>query len=250
MSAQEILTLAQQGNPIAIATLLNYLTQRQGMKVRVQRQGDRLHVLLEAGSVPNPHEMMAMVQDSINELHVQGITSITVYGRQRGNRLPAWQQTTYLKTEAELSDRAVQPFTFAPAGFTSADEGTDANQASADFLDPLPLDPPPLPMESSETPDILKRPEAIVLLLFAALLIFWDAYTSLLEEDDVVPTAALSTSQLARRLQANTSTVRRRKRLADFGEWTRNLDPDGIAWTYRKGIYIPRGSDVSLVQTE
>jgi hypothetical protein len=201
----------------------------------VQRQGDRLHVLLEAYPLPAPQAAIEFVQDSIKDLNVQQITSIAIYGRLRGKKVPAWRQTVYLKPE-HLSHQSAQPFATQAvhANFTSVD------QAPADFLDPFPVDPTTPLMEPSETPDILKRPEAIILIIFASLLIFWDAYTSLLEEDDVLPTATLSTSQLARRLQTTRSTIRQRKRLADFGEWTQSLDPDGIAWAYRKGVYIPR----------
>lgn len=257
MFAQKILTLAHQGHPIAIATLLNYLTLPHGMRVRVQRQGDRLHVLLEAGVVPNAQETVETIQDNIQDLQVQQVSSVTIYGRQQGKRLPAWQQTVYLKTEADLSDTEANLFDRVDS---RADRAPDANigslhfthvaRTTADFLDPLPVAPPLLPMEASETPDIFKRPQAIVLILFAALLIFWDTYTSLLDEDDVLPTATLSTSQLARRLQTSRSTIRRRKRLADFGNWTQNLDPDGIAWTYRKGAYIPLALEASLLETE
>lgn len=253
MSAQEILTLAHQGHPIAIGTLLNYLTQRHGMKARVRRQGNWIHILLEAHTIPDPQQTIELVQDSIKNLEVQQITSITVYGRQQGERVPAWQQTIFfeaghlatghLATEPELSDRAFQ----FPTSSSVHANFTNVDQTPADLLDPFSsTDTTAQPMEPSETPDILKRPEAIILILFASLLIFWDAYTSLLEEDDIFPTATLSTSQLARRLQTSRTIIRRRKRLADFSNWTQTLDPDGIAWTYRKGVYIPRALEASL----
>lgn len=270
MFAQQVWRLAQQGHPVAIATLFNYITQPHGIKTRVQRQGDWLHILLEATSVPNLEETIGFVKHNIADLNVQEITAVTVYGRQQGQQAPNWQRTIYLEPEsylepdpasaqtaqpsAVLSDRA----NFARANFTRVDRAK-INRAkispmnldsSVDLFAPFSsVTPPLLPMESSETPDILKRPQAIVLILFASLLIFWDAYTSLLEEDDVVPTAALSTSQLSRRLQVSKTTIRNRKRLENFSEWTQSLDPDGIAWIYRKGFYVPRSLEIAQMET-
>lgn len=286
MSAQKIWMLAQEGHPIAIATLFNYITRSYGTKTRVQRQGDRLHILIEATLLPDPQASIEFVQSSIKDLNVQHITTVTVYGRRQGERLPGWQQTIHLadgltddltdnltdnqtgdlaefqaKTalnSPDLSDQSVRSSAIHPghASFTSIKpvevapvEVKPVEPAPVDLLAPFPAVPPPfLPMEASEIPDILKRPQAIVLIVFAALLIFWDAYTSLLEEDDVVPTAALSTSQLARRLQTSNTTIRNRKRLNNFSDWTQTLDPDGIAWIYRKGVYIPRALEVAEAQ--
>ena len=267
MSAQEIWMLAQQGHPTAIATLFNYITQPQGTKTRVQRLGDRLHILMEATALPDLQASVEFVQNSIKDLNVQQITTVTVYGRRQGEQVPEWQQTIDLtngltelqvKTALDSPDWSTQSVQ-SPAIYSSHARFTSVKRIEVERVEPVPADllapfsavPSPfLPMEASETPDILKRPEAIVLILFAALFIFWDAYTSWLEEDDVVPTAALSTSQLARRLQTSNTTIRNRKRLSNFSKWTETLDPDGIAWIYRKGVYIPRSLEIAQAEME
>jgi hypothetical protein len=43
---------------------------------------------------------------------------------------------------------------------------------------------------------------------------------------------SLIQSELAKRLNVYSSTVYKRRSEADFSEWTRSRDPDGIAWTY------------------
>jgi len=85
---------------------------------------------------------------------------------------------------------------------------------------------------------LLKRPEAVVLILIAALFVMWDTYLSLLDE---VGSTALSSRQLAQRLGTTTKILRRRKRQPNFSEWTQQLDPDGIAWQYANGVYTPQG---------
>lgn len=87
--------------------------------------------------------------------------------------------------------------------------------------------------------DLLKRPEAVVLILFSVLLILWDTYLALLDEEE--GSMALSSRQLAERLGTTAKVLRRRKSQPAFSEWTQQLDPDGIAWVYSTGgTYIPR----------
>ncbi len=92
-------------------------------------------------------------------------------------------------------------------------------------------------MANLDSSDLLKRPEAVVLLLFAALFVMWDTYLDLLDE---AGSTTLSSRQLAQRLGTTAKILRLRKRQPDFSEWTRRLDPDGIAWSYQGGIYAPR----------
>jgi hypothetical protein len=93
-------------------------------------------------------------------------------------------------------------------------------------------------IDSSETPDFLKRPEAVIFVLIAALFVFWDAYLSLLDEAE---SNSLSSRQLAQRLGTTAKTIRRRKSQPDFSDWTQQLDPDGVSWIYcANGVYAPR----------
>ncbi|HEY9647689.1 MAG TPA: hypothetical protein V6C88_15040 [Chroococcidiopsis sp.] len=90
---------------------------------------------------------------------------------------------------------------------------------------------------ASET-DILQRPEAAILLVFAVLVLLWDLYLELAE--DINATTPLSGRSLARRLGVASSTLGRRRDRPDFDRWTQDLDPDGVAWTYQDGQYVPK----------
>lgn len=341
MPVQEILELAHQGNPTAIGTLINYITQPRGIKVRVQRQDNDLHILVESEPFPNQQEAMAFIQDTLKELQARPIQTVTIYGRQQGERIPAWQQTIAWQghpiaeqpeslpksppeTQAEKGEEIttspavnLQPTEVTPSelaeteiiegkvvqsdvsrpetihvmepevALSSVDEaaivprspsqlspqvlseselsvpelstslnptlGHQYNAASSavsltsrnsaflkGLLDPLTYIDTSLPlMESSDTPEVLKRPESVFFLFFISILTVWEAYLTLLEEDETQPKKVLSTSQLARRLQTSKRTIRRQKRLEGFSEWTQSLDPDGIAWSYSRGVYLP-----------
>jgi hypothetical protein len=262
----EILSLAQQGHPIAIATLLNYVTQPHGIKLRVHRQDDRLQMLLESQQIPPVPDAIDFVQRSMKILNVGQVTTVHIYGRQRGKWVPAWQKTIYLETESYWQSI---PFFFSTPG-----DRSDLASVEEEPVEPVPLsssDNPVPAMESSEAPlalnetetsaivlheddpspenetlheddapDLLKRPESVIFLFFISLLLFWDAYLSLLEEMERNPMQAHSTSQLSRRLKTAKGTIRRRKYSPDFSEWTQHLDPDGIAWVYQRGLYVPQ----------
>lgn len=89
-----------------------------------------------------------------------------------------------------------------------------------------------------DSSQLLNRPEAVVFILIATLLILWDTYIELMDE---VGSASLSAQQLARRLGTTQKVIRSRKRLSDFSEWTKTLDPEGIAWVYNPGgVYTPQ----------
>jgi hypothetical protein len=85
--------------------------------------------------------------------------------------------------------------------------------------------------------DWLKKPEAVVLVAFAFLVIIWQAYLDLAEA--VGSEEFLSGKKLAERLGVSYSTVNRRKYQEDFGTWSRQLDPDSIGWAYSKGRFLP-----------
>lgn len=248
MSAQEILTLAQQGDSRAIATLMNCITRPQGVNVRVQEYQDCLHILFEAEQVPDPIGAVEFACDSITTLKVAH-SKLMIYGRQQGQNQSAWQHLVHLT----------------PVGQTHIEESRDVSASSGNqsykmtkvdtpdgFIDPFAVDEELATREElleplqPETANILKRPEAIVLIIFAGILIFWDAYLSLLDEADDAE-IRLSTSQLAERLNTTPTILRHKKRLADFEDWSRQRDPDRIAWTYHQGTYSPVGVPAGML---
>jgi hypothetical protein len=94
-------------------------------------------------------------------------------------------------------------------------------------------------LQSLKLEEVLRRPEAVVLLLFVSMVILWQAYLDLTESDWEESDVALSSSALAKRLGVSRSTIYRRKNKADFSVWTQTLDPDGIAWMYVMPKFVP-----------
>lgn len=92
MTESTILQLAKQGDPDAIATLMNRSLQPKGMTAKAERVDDSLHVLLEADQVPNRSALTAFVQAGLQRLGVSSIHSVTVLGKQISADEPAWSQ--------------------------------------------------------------------------------------------------------------------------------------------------------------
>ena len=92
MDAQNIVNLAKQGDPAAIAVLLNQALRIRNMTAQVVRNDNRLHILLEADRIPDRQAYLAYIEDGLTRLNVRSIHSVRVYARQIGQKVPAWDE--------------------------------------------------------------------------------------------------------------------------------------------------------------
>jgi hypothetical protein len=281
MASSEVLDLAKKGDSGAIAAVMNEITQPKGVLVRVQYQGDCLHILFQGAQIPKQQTAVSLVRTVLKQLNIHWHRSVMVYGRQQGSHHTSWHEALPLEFYFELSpddpmteqvdEPAIESNAPSPSNLPS--DATDPailsepelELSATEVLDP---EPPPSPngdkeppahspvmfpmettslaprpetalAETSEIPDFLKRPESIVFIFFTTVFVFWEAYLSLLNE--LAPETSLSCRQLADRLSVTKSTVRKRKRQAGFSDWSKSLDPDGIAWVYESGgLYRPQ----------
>jgi hypothetical protein len=264
MASPEVLSLAKQGDPAAIATLMNHVTQPLGISVQVRYQNDRLHLLFEGEPAPEPHIAVSFVRSSIDILKIHSLKTIKVYGRQKQSHHYSWQEVIQSQSYFELSptlplteQQAIDEMSHSIGSLlldpTSAISDTDPipplsqNLMTEATLNQSVLSPMTSSLakrsdsalaKTSEIPDYLKGHESVMLIFLTTLTVFWETYLSLL--DEFAPETSLSCRQLSQRLGVSKSTVRRRKRQAGFSEWSKSLDPDGMAWTYQGGgLYRP-----------
>lgn len=100
MNPAKIKQLAKQGNPKAIAALLNRSLQRQGVTAKVGRDKNNLQVILESAQVPPTNLSQRICQGLIN-LGVESIDRVQIYGRQIGEEIPDWSQDIDLANPTE-----------------------------------------------------------------------------------------------------------------------------------------------------
>lgn len=248
LAPQDILLMAKQGNPKVIAALMNHTTKPHGILTHVARRNACLHVLLESEKIPNQQLMVNFVRDGIRRLAVEPIATIKVYGRQIGDTTVAWNHEIQLKpghtSESSREIQVIQDPQPPADPLSTPDDVTETSivispHSETDIVQSDVLEPDLALPDFSQAigSDWLDRPEAVVLIVFASLVILWQVYLDLLEEADA---DSFSSKKLAQRLGVSFSTVSRRKTREDFSAWSQSLDPDGIAWVYREGRFVPQ----------
>lgn len=113
MSQQNPLELAKQGNPNAIAALINRNLKPRGVTAKVSRKDDCLRIMLESNGVPNQDSLVGFIRSGVLKLGVSGINTLQIFGRQVGDEVPVWSQTISLK--APPSSINQQPISESPS---------------------------------------------------------------------------------------------------------------------------------------
>ncbi|HEY9805878.1 MAG TPA: hypothetical protein V6D04_04880, partial [Candidatus Obscuribacterales bacterium] len=91
-SQPNLAELAKQGDVEAIATFINGLLQPKNITAKTACKDNCLQVMLESEAIPNQQVLVEFVQKSILFLEPASIQKLRIYGRQRGEDFPAWQQ--------------------------------------------------------------------------------------------------------------------------------------------------------------
>lgn len=107
MSQQNPLELAKQGNPNAIAALINRNLKPKGVTAKVSRKDDCLRVMLESNEVPNQNSLVEFIRSGVLKLDVSGINTLQIFGRQEGDDVPVWSQTISLKTSSSINQQPI-----------------------------------------------------------------------------------------------------------------------------------------------
>ncbi len=91
---------AKQGDPKAIASLMNQAWQPQGITARVSCREGCLEVWLEAEPVPKEQILLPVVRRGLALLGLNGIQTVKVAGLLPGALMPTWIQALDLAAEA------------------------------------------------------------------------------------------------------------------------------------------------------
>jgi hypothetical protein len=148
MSQNPLVEQAKQGNVNAIASLMNRLLKSQGMLANVEREGDRLEILIESDlrslddevRIPKRQILVGMIKKWFVTLEVQTISSLRISWQQTGFDEPAWTDEVSL---VDLADRNVQT-----NGEVSQNGGI-TEPVKRPRIPPLPVFPPQ-PMRDKE----------------------------------------------------------------------------------------------------
>jgi DNA-directed RNA polymerase specialized sigma54-like protein len=247
-----------------IAAHMNRLLNPKGITAQVSQTADHLQVRLTSAQPLNQSATVAFICRRVESFNIEPIATITIAACQPGQEMVAWSQevqrhsptlavqsdpSPYLPTDTPVTHPSDSPdprFESAPISTSTLDTAI-ASDAIAERMTAVELSPSgasaqPIddsPNEAIESlPDWLQRPEAVVLIIFASLVLLWDLYLDLI--GDVESDRPLTAQELSRRLGVTSSTISRRKERLNFTEWSQDLDPDGIGWSYRDGLFFPQ----------
>ncbi|MBK4732255.1 hypothetical protein JJD41_20635 [Oxynema sp. CENA135] len=88
----ELKERARQGEPEAISAIVNQAIQSEGITAKAAIKDGSLLLLLEAAQIPDRESLVPFIQQGVRELAIEPYSTMKVYGRQQGQRHPAWQQ--------------------------------------------------------------------------------------------------------------------------------------------------------------
>ncbi|MEE3719196.1 hypothetical protein V2H45_20840 [Tumidithrix elongata RA019] len=104
--------LARQGNPEAIAVLLNRAYEPYGISAQVKRRQDCLQIVLEAEDIPDCELNVRRIVKGLRKFEIEGITTLEIYGSQRSRQIPAWSHTE--KLIENITEEVVTPPKISP----------------------------------------------------------------------------------------------------------------------------------------
>ena len=132
---RSVLDRAKQGEPDAIADLMNRTLSKQSSRVQVRQRGHEYCFLVEsARQVPNQQSTVNWIKQGLISLTIPHIQQVTVYGKLKTDPKPAWQFSFRLEgAPQERNQLPKQPINQSPE-HNQSPENTDspsANQSPA-----------------------------------------------------------------------------------------------------------------------
>src|SRR6476661_5997330 len=88
----QLLEMAKQGKPKAIAQLINQLLQPKGIAATVGFKDGWFHVILESAEVPNQQATATYIHKKLGTLKSKYLTQVKIHGRQLGSKTVSWTQ--------------------------------------------------------------------------------------------------------------------------------------------------------------
>jgi hypothetical protein len=126
MNQSNLLEQAQQGEPSAIAALMNAALAPKGVTARVDLEGDCLYVMFESTQSLNPETLMRFTHRGLQELNKGLVKTVKLYEQRIGENTISWKREFMVGVplafpieaarsgaidEAHQGEPTVQPFT-------------------------------------------------------------------------------------------------------------------------------------------
>ena len=107
MTPTNLLELCRNGDPSAIATLLNRGLQGKNATATADWQGGQLNIRFEVDVLPSQPRLLAFVRRTMKTLRVEEVEALRVYAYTPGNPVPVWMYQMDLKGDKEGDEETV-----------------------------------------------------------------------------------------------------------------------------------------------
>ena len=92
MNQSNLLERARQGEPDAIAALMNTALAPKGVTARVDVEGDCLYVMFESTQSLNPETLMRFTHRGLQELDANVVKTVKLYEQKIGENTISWKR--------------------------------------------------------------------------------------------------------------------------------------------------------------
>lgn len=103
MTQSDVLELAKQGNPQAIASLMNLVLQPKGVTVKASLQDRCLHILFSSEEPLSQATLVHFVRTGLTNLQPGPIEQVKLYGQKTGQKTPIWTDGFQIGRQAPVS---------------------------------------------------------------------------------------------------------------------------------------------------
>jgi Domain of unknown function (DUF4115) len=97
-----LLELAKQGDPQAIATLMNQALNTQGVSIQATLRQECLHILMESQYYLEPNRIVPALRKAMLDLQSPVIAKVRVYGHHVSESSSLWGQVIHLQEDLDL----------------------------------------------------------------------------------------------------------------------------------------------------
>ena len=104
VSPETILSQAQEGNPEAIAILINQVLSKKSITSTATVEGSCLQLILTSEEIFSPSGCVNFIYQGMSRLGAKSITSVRVIGQQPNHAEPAWIETFDLLPAETVAD--------------------------------------------------------------------------------------------------------------------------------------------------
>jgi len=109
MTQSSLVQLAQAGDSLAIAALMNAALQAIGVTARVTLREQNLHILLESKQVLTQTAAMTFIHRGLARLGISQLASAFIYSRLTGQKAPQWIQRLDFEPQAIANPVVLAP---------------------------------------------------------------------------------------------------------------------------------------------